>query len=197
MEIYKLIQTTVSAYTKSRWVLWWYSNGPSWDSHCRLWMLSSHRTSGRNQPSMEHTSGTQKWFTRLHSGINLESDGEQSSKMYHNDVYPILQLSYASGLAPLSDRTAFPGFYQNSPSFAATIESLHSMMNHFQWRRIALFTQDELIFTRVRCLINWCFPRAILYQLFVSISLWCQLVINKICWSFIMQNEQEYCSSPI
>ena len=194
MEIYKLTQTAVSAHTKSWWVLWRYSNGPSWDSCCRLWMLSSHRTSGRNQPSMEHTSGTQKWFIRLHSGINLESDG---IKMYHNDVYPILQLSYTSGLAPLSDRTAFPEFYQNSPSFAATIESLHSMMNHFQWRRIALFTQDELIFTRVRYLINSCFPSVILYQLFVPISLWYPLVINKICWSVIMQNEQEYCSSLI
>ena len=61
-----------------------------------------------------------------------------------------IQLSYASELAPLSDRTAFTGFYQNSPSFAAAIGSLNSMMQHFQWRRIALLTEDELRFTRVR-----------------------------------------------
>ena len=61
-----------------------------------------------------------------------------------------MQLSYASELAPLDDRTAFRGFYQNSPSYAATIESLNSMMRYFRWKRIALFTEDELLFTRVR-----------------------------------------------
>ena len=66
------------------------------------------------------------------------------------DADLILQLSYASELAPLDERTAFPGFYQNSPSFAAAIESLNSLMKHFRWNRIALFTEDELRFTRVR-----------------------------------------------
>ena len=53
----EFIHTAVSAHTESWRVLWWYSNGPSWNSSHRLWMCSSHWTSGRNQPSMEYTSG--------------------------------------------------------------------------------------------------------------------------------------------
>ena len=68
----------------------------------------------------------------------------------------VMQLSYASEVAPHSDRTAFPRFFQSRPPFEMITESvaIFSIMDHFRWRRIATLTQDEIQFTRVRKLIK-------------------------------------------
>lgn len=63
-----------------------------------------------------------------------------------------MQLSYASELAPHSDRRAFPRFFQSRPPFEMITETvaIYSIMDHFRWRRIGILTQDELQFTRVQ-----------------------------------------------
>ena len=60
-----------------------------------------------------------------------------------------MQISYASGLAALSDRTRFRRYFRNTPAFDIIFPALHSTMDYFDWQRLALITQDESIFTVV------------------------------------------------
>ena len=60
----------------------------------------------------------------------------------------IIQISYASTLAALSDRTRYKRYFRNNLPIAAP--ALHSTLDHFKWTRIALLTQDESLFTVVR-----------------------------------------------
>ena len=61
-----------------------------------------------------------------------------------------MQISYASGLAALSDRTRFRRYFRNTPAFDIIFPALHSTMDYFDWQRLALITQEESIFTVVR-----------------------------------------------
>ena len=57
------------------------------------------------------------------------------------------QISYASTMAGLSDRTRFRKYFRNNLPIAAP--ALRYTMNHFKWTRIAILTQDESLFTAV------------------------------------------------
>ncbi len=61
-----------------------------------------------------------------------------------------MQLSYTSGSSALSDRSRFKKYFRNSPAFEIVSPALRSAVNNFGWRRIALLTQDETVFTGVR-----------------------------------------------
>ena len=63
----------------------------------------------------------------------------------HTHAYT--QISYASTLAALSDRSRFPNYFRNDLPVAAP--ALHATLDHFKWKRIALLTQDESLFTVV------------------------------------------------
>ena len=60
-----------------------------------------------------------------------------------------LQISFASGSTALSDRNRFKRYFRNSLTFELLAPALHSMLDHFKWRRIAVLTQDENLFTGV------------------------------------------------
>ena len=60
-----------------------------------------------------------------------------------------MQISFASGSTALSDRNRFKRYFRNSLTFELLAPALHSMLDHFQWRRIAVLTQDENLFTGV------------------------------------------------
>ena len=61
----------------------------------------------------------------------------------------ITQISFASGLAALSDRTQFLRYFRNSPTFAIVSPGLCATMVHFHRKRIAILSQDEFLFKGV------------------------------------------------
>ena len=59
------------------------------------------------------------------------------------------QISYSSGSAALSDRGRFKKYFRNSPRSDVAASTLRSVVEHFNWTRVALITQDEVLFTGV------------------------------------------------
>ena len=60
-----------------------------------------------------------------------------------------LQISFASGSTALSDRNRFKRYFRNSLTFELLAPALHAILDHFEWKRIAVLTQDENLFTGV------------------------------------------------
>ena len=60
-----------------------------------------------------------------------------------------MQISFASGSTALSDRSRFKRYFRNSLTFEFLAPALHSILDHFGWKRIALLTQEENLFTGV------------------------------------------------
>ena len=64
-------------------------------------------------------------------------------------VISLLQISFASAVSTLSDRTRFKNFFRTYPNFGNFVPALLSVLNHYEWSRIVFFTQDENLFNKV------------------------------------------------
>lgn len=62
---------------------------------------------------------------------------------------PPLQISYFSESAELSDRRRYKRYFRTNPSGIIEYPAFRSIMSHFGWKRIAILTQDENLFTNV------------------------------------------------
>ena len=55
-----------------------------------------------------------------------------------------------SSLTGLSYRERYPNFFQMLPSDNGIAQAIVTLMQKFGWRRIAILTEDESLFTEVR-----------------------------------------------
>ena len=60
------------------------------------------------------------------------------------------QISYSSGSPALSDRSRFKMYFRNSPTSDIVAPTLRATVEHFNWTRVAVITQQEALFTIVR-----------------------------------------------
>ena len=65
------------------------------------------------------------------------------------NVFIVLQISYASSSARLSDRSKYRSFFRTPFDARIVAPALRSAVVHFNWSRIALLTQNEGLFTGV------------------------------------------------
>ena len=71
----------------------------------------------------------------------------------HIDLFNHLQISFASAVSTLSDRTRFRNFFRTYPnSIENLVPALLSVLNRYDWNRIAFLTQNENIFNKVQSL---------------------------------------------
>ena len=71
----------------------------------------------------------------------------------HIDLFNHLQISFASSVSSLSDRTRFRNFFRTYPSSVENfVPTLLSVLNHYDWNRIMFLTQNENIFNKVQSL---------------------------------------------
>lgn len=59
------------------------------------------------------------------------------------------QISYASGLSTLSDRTRFKYYFRTLPNTFYFAPAILGVLNNFNWRRIAFITQNQNLFLQV------------------------------------------------
>ena len=64
-------------------------------------------------------------------------------------IYYCMQVSYSSGSPALDDRNRFRKYFRNSPTSKIDVLTLRSTVNHFNWTKIAVITQEESLFTIV------------------------------------------------
>ena len=64
-------------------------------------------------------------------------------------VISLLQISFASAVSALSDRTRFRNFFRTYPNFENFVPALVSVLKHYNWSRIVFLTQDENLFNQV------------------------------------------------
>ena len=69
-------------------------------------------------------------------------------------VISLLQISFASAVSTLSDRTRFKNFFRTYPNFGNFVPALLSVLNHYNWSRIVFLTQDENVFNKVITKLN-------------------------------------------
>ena len=60
-----------------------------------------------------------------------------------------LQISYASALSSLSERSRFRSYFRITPNFNNYAPAIVSILNKFNWKRIAFLTQAENLFKKV------------------------------------------------
>ena len=72
-------------------------------------------------------------------------------------VISLLQISFASAVSTLSDRTRFKNFFRTYPNFGNFVPALLSVLNHYNWSRIVFLTQDENLFNKVITKLNTTF----------------------------------------
>ena len=63
-------------------------------------------------------------------------------------------MAYVASADELSERDRFRNFYRVSPSFKYTAVSLAQLMRQFGWKKMAIITQQESLFTKVSFIIN-------------------------------------------
>ena len=54
-----------------------------------------------------------------------------------------IQISYATGVAVLSDRSRFRYCYRMTPTFTNNAPAILGVMNKFNWRRLGFITQNQ------------------------------------------------------
>ena len=64
-------------------------------------------------------------------------------------VISLLQISFASAVSALSDRTRFRNFFRTYPNFENFVPALVSVLKHYNWSRIVFLTEDENVFNQV------------------------------------------------
>ena len=65
------------------------------------------------------------------------------------DLFFFLQISFASAVSTLSNRTRFRNYFRTYPNFENFVPVLLSVLNHYSWNRIVFLTQDENVFSKV------------------------------------------------
>lgn len=66
----------------------------------------------------------------------------------------ILQISYFSESAALSDRSRYKKYFRVNPSGNIEYPVFRSIMNHYGWKQIAILTQNEDLFTTAQDIIE-------------------------------------------
>ena len=61
----------------------------------------------------------------------------------------ISQISFASSSTALNDRTRFKSFFRTLPCYVYTPHTIASLMEKFEWTRLAVISQDSSTFRRV------------------------------------------------
>jgi len=59
------------------------------------------------------------------------------------------QISYAAALSSLSDRSRFKSYFRTTPTFNNYAPAIVSLLNKFNWKRVAIITQAENLFIKV------------------------------------------------
>ena len=57
-------------------------------------------------------------------------------------IFSHLQISYASTSVTLNDRSVYSKFFRTVPSDELLPSALAAIMKHFEWRQIAIFTEE-------------------------------------------------------
>ena len=60
-----------------------------------------------------------------------------------------LQISFASAVSTLSDRTRFKNFFRTLSKFDTNAPAILSILNHYGWNQIVFLTQDVNLFNKV------------------------------------------------
>ena len=55
----------------------------------------------------------------------------------------ILQISYASTSVVLSDRSVYRSFFRTVPSDGLLVSAVATIMNHYGWRQLSVFTEEQ------------------------------------------------------
>ena len=84
------------------------------------------------------------WYVMLHSRLVIFN---LLVLLLH--VISLLQISFASAVSTLSDRTRFRNFFRTYPNFGNFVPALASVLKHYNWSRIVFLTQDENLFNQV------------------------------------------------
>lgn len=71
----------------------------------------------------------------------------------------------------LNDRHRFRSFFRNIPSYQFTAASLAQLMREFHWRKMAIITQEETLFTGVSITTCTMLISAITHYLIVIVQL--------------------------
>ena len=67
----------------------------------------------------------------------------------------MLQISFASAVSTLSDRTRFKNFFRTYPNFENFVPALLSVLNHYGWNRIVFLTQNVNVFNKVHLVLQY------------------------------------------
>ena len=59
------------------------------------------------------------------------------------------QISFASALSSLSDRSRFKSYFRTTSSFNTYAPAILALLNRFNWKRVAFITQNENLFLTV------------------------------------------------
>ena len=105
-----------------------------WDSHHWGRLLSGISASGRPSTILEPGTGETYYISVV---------------LLHHKVNPTLQISPRSVSPRLSDRQRFPTFISIVPSLITIATGIVRLMQQFDWKHIAIITQEEDLFTLV------------------------------------------------
>ena len=61
----------------------------------------------------------------------------------------ILQISFATGLSSLSDRSRFKSYFRTTPSLKEHVFSIVTLLDYFNWTRLAFLTENQNLFKTV------------------------------------------------
>ena len=65
----------------------------------------------------------------------------------------IIQISYASTSATLSDRSVYPNLFRTVPSDEPLAPALATVMQYYGWRTLSILTEQESQFIHVSAII--------------------------------------------
>ena len=70
----------------------------------------------------------------------------------------VVQISYASTSAALSDRSVYPNLFRTVPSDEPLAPALATVMQYYGWRTLSILTEQQTQFTEVHIL-HACTPQ--------------------------------------
>ena len=71
----------------------------------------------------------------------------------------VIQISYASTSATLSNKSLFPNFFRTVPSDESLPPALATVMQYYGWRQVAIVTERESQFLQLLPLLNSSFSQ--------------------------------------
>ena len=81
--------------------------------------------------------------------------GDESNRSYPGAQHELctptfpFQISFASPLSTLSDRTRFKNHFRTDPTYGNFAPAILALLNHYNWKRIVFLTQDVNVFNKV------------------------------------------------